>query len=76
MITTPYEQLYSLDMLRDEAYELVQQGLIDRQQPIYALCRYITGREWECVELNLAEHEFLLRDRVIDLLSQERWQED
>lgn len=76
MVTTPLKQNYTLDMLRNEAYELVNQGLIDRQQPIYALCRYITGREWECVEINLAENEFLLRDRVIDLLSQERWQED
>ena len=76
MVTALQKKVYTLDMLREEARELVYSGQVDRQQPIYALCRYIPGREWECVEVALEENEFLQRDRIIDLLSNERWEED
>ncbi|MEO0538950.1 MAG: DUF4327 family protein [Cyanobacteria bacterium P01_A01_bin.123] len=76
MVTTLQKKIYTLEMLRDEARELVYQGVVDRQQPIYTLCRYIPEREWVCIEIDLAENEFLLRDRIIDLLGQERWEED
>lgn len=76
MVTTVQKKVYTLDMLRDEARALVEKGLVDRQQPIYALCRYVPGREWECFEVQLEENEFLLRDHIIDLLSHERWEED
>jgi len=67
---------YDIAVIKEEAHQLVENGLIDRQQPIYALCKYIPGRDWVCVELELEENDFLLRDRIIDLLSQEKWQED
>ena len=76
MSTTTYEKIYDLDMLRDEARNLVNQGRVNRQQPIYTLCQYISEREWACIEVNLAENEFLMRDRIIDLLSREEWDED
>jgi hypothetical protein len=63
-------------MLRDEVRQLVDQGIVDRQQPIYTLCRYIPGREWECFEIELEENEFLQRDHIIDLLTKEVWQDD
>jgi len=67
---------YEIDAIKDEARQLVEKGLFDRHQPIYALCKYISGREWVCVELELEENDFLLRDRIIDLLGREDWQED
>lgn len=76
MTTITYKSIYNLDMLRDEARELVRQGRVDRQEPIYALCRYISDREWKCIEINLADNEFLMRDHIIDLLNRERWEED
>jgi hypothetical protein len=76
MATTLQRKAYTLDTLRDEVQELVHQGVVDRQQPIYTLCRYIPEREWECFEIELEENEFLLRDHIIDLLSQEKWQDD
>ena len=76
MVTTLNGKTYTLDMLRDEVQELVNQGIIDRQQPIYTLCRYIPEREWECIEINLEESEFLPRDCIIDLLSKEVWRDD
>ncbi|MBE9137078.1 DUF4327 family protein [Nodosilinea sp. LEGE 07088] len=76
MVTTLQSKIYNLDMLRDEVRELVNQGVVHRQQPIYTLCRYIPEREWECIEVDLDNSEYLLRDRIIDLLAQERWEED
>ncbi|MGI8932928.1 DUF4327 family protein [Leptolyngbya sp. BC1307] len=70
------KNIYTLDMLRDEARALVDKGAVTRQEPIYTLCRYIPGREWECFKIELEENEFLQRDHIVDLLSQESWEED
>jgi hypothetical protein len=67
---------YSIDFIRQEAYRLVRQGNLHRQQPIYTLCKYIPAREWSQVECELERHDFLLRDHIIDLLSHEEWQND
>ncbi|HAC64936.1 MAG TPA: DUF4327 domain-containing protein [Cyanothece sp. UBA12306] len=67
---------YSIDVIQEEALQLVHRGLLHRQQPIYALCQYIPPREWPNVELELERHDYLLRDRIIDLLSKEQWQQD
>ncbi|CAN5823662.1 DUF4327 family protein [soil metagenome] len=77
MNTTKLQKnIYTLDMLRDEARALVDKGAVTRQEPIYTLCRYIPGREWECFKIELEENEFLQRDHIVDLLSQESWEED
>ncbi|MBC1236390.1 MULTISPECIES: DUF4327 family protein [Nostoc] len=67
---------YDIEVIKDEARELVKKGVIRRNEPIYALCRYIPGRDWVCVELELEKNEFLLRDKIIDLLGREDWSED
>jgi len=67
---------YSLDVIRDEARQLVQKGMVSRQQPIYTLCQYIPAREWVCIEDELEQCDFLLRDRIADLLGQEEWDND
>ena len=67
---------YSLDVIKDEARELVHKGVISRQQPIYALCEYIGPGEWRCVEGELEESGYLLRDRICDLIGCEEWTED
>ncbi|MBD2681481.1 MULTISPECIES: DUF4327 family protein [Nostoc] len=67
---------YDIEVIKDEARELVKKGVIRRNEPIYTLCRYIPGREWVCVELELEKNEFLLRDKIIDLLGREDWSED
>lgn len=65
---------YSIEAIKDEARQLVIQGLVARQQPIYTLCQYIPASEWVCVECELEKHDFLLRDRIIDLLGREDWE--
>lgn len=67
---------YDIEVIKDEARQLVSKGLVKRQQPIYTLCKYIPDRDWPFFELELEKNEFLLRDRIIDLLSHERWEED
>ncbi len=67
---------YSLDVIQDEARHLVDRGLLSRQQPIYSLCQYIPAREWVCVECELERHNFLLRDRIGDLMGSENWDND
>lgn len=67
---------YSIDFIRDEARQLVQRGVISRYQPIYVLCQYIPAREWAVAECELEKSNFLLRDRVGDLLGREEWDND
>jgi hypothetical protein len=67
---------YSLDIIQDEARQLVQKGLVSRQQPIYILCQYIPAREWSCIECELERCNFLLRDRIGDLIGREDWDND
>lgn len=67
---------FSLDLIQDEARHLVQEGLVSRQQPIYTLCQFIPPREWTCVECELEKCDFLLRDRIGDLIGYESWDND
>lgn len=67
---------YSLSLIQDEARQLVQKGLVSRQQPIYILCQYIPAREWASIESELERCDFLLRDRIGDLLGREDWEND
>lgn len=67
---------YSIDTIRDEATHLVQSGRVSRQQPLYVLCNFIPTREWNEVEQELEQNNFLLRDRIGDLVNQEHWDND
>ncbi len=67
---------YTIELIQDEARELVRKGVLGRQQPIYTICQFIPAREWEWVELELERNGYLLRDHIIDLLQPERWDED
>ncbi len=67
---------YSLDIIQEEARQLVQKGVVSRQQPIYALCKYIPAREWDRMEHELEKSDFLLRDRIADLVGHEVWDND
>ncbi len=67
---------YSLPMLQAEVLFLLQQGVVSSQQPIYTLSKHIPVREWKWVEQALEENEFLLRDRIGDLVSSKDWRND
>ena len=67
---------YSLEMIRDEVRQLLERGTISRQQPIYVLCKYIPAREWVGVENELERWDYLLRDRISDLIGTDNWEND
>lgn len=67
---------YDIEVIKEEALQLVRKGLVNRQQPIYAICKYIPDREWAYFEHELEKNEYLLRDRIIDLIGHEHWEED
>jgi len=65
-----------LDILREEARELVERRIISRHQPIYRLYEFIPAREWIALTAELEDRNFLLRDRIGDLLGVEQWCND
>lgn len=67
---------YTIDVIQQEARHLIDRGIVNRRQPIYVLCQYIPAREWVCVECELERCDFLLRDPIGDLISQEYWEND
>lgn len=67
---------YSIDVLKEEARHLVECGSLSPHQPIYTLCQYIPGREWICVECELEDNDYLLRDPIIDLIGDIHWDND
>ena len=67
---------YSIDMIIDEARQLVERGAVSRHQAIYILCEFIPAREWVCIECELEQRDFLLRDQIGDLLAHETWDND
>ena len=67
---------YSIDILKDEARQLIETGVVSRQQSIYTLCKYIPAREWVTVECELERCDYLLRDPIGDLVSYDSWEND
>ena len=69
--------LIDIETIQEEARQLVDCGKLGRYQSIYRLCTFfLATREWEAVERELEAHDYLLRDRVIDLLGREDWDND
>jgi uncharacterized protein YqgQ len=75
-VSTSQSDLYTIEIIQEEARQLVEKGIVSRKQPIYTLCQYIPAREWVCVERELERNDYLLRDRIGDLLSKETWDND
>jgi hypothetical protein len=67
---------YSIGAIQDEAKHLVESGKLSRSQPIHNLCSFFRDREWCQIERELEQHQYLLRDRLCDLISHECWQND
>lgn len=67
---------YSINTIRDEVRQMVEGGLIARNQSIYVLCEVFPAREWLSIECELERCDYLLRDRIGDLISSEKWTND
>jgi hypothetical protein len=66
----------SIEAIQEEARQLLSQGIISRNQPLYVLCEYLPAREWLGIENELERSGYLLRDRIIDLIGAEKWDSD
>ena len=68
---------YSIETLREEALQLIETGIVNRQQSIYTLCKYIPAREWGNLECELERCDYLLRDPIGDLVAYDSsWEND
>ena len=69
-------QRYSISDFKDEVRALVTRGSIARQQRIYELKKFFGDRQWQEVERLLETDDYVLRGRIIDLVSAESWTND
>ncbi|MBD2296065.1 DUF4327 family protein [Anabaena sphaerica FACHB-251] len=67
---------YDIEFIKERASRLVSKGLVQPQQPIYTLFKYILDGEWADFEHELEKNEYLLRDRIIDLIACKPQEED
>lgn len=67
------ESNLSIESLKEKARSLVERGIISRHQPVSILFEYITASEWIDFERELEINGYILRDRIVDLLSSEKW---
>jgi hypothetical protein len=67
---------YSINGIRDEVRQLLERGIVSRHQPLYVLCQYIPAREWVQIECELERCDYLLRDRIGELVACETWESD
>lgn len=76
MLTTTAIQRYSISTIREEAINLVQRGVIALDQPLRILFEYLPPRQWNLIECELERYDYLLRDRIIDLVGEVNWSSD
>jgi hypothetical protein len=65
-----------INVIKDEARHLVENGTLNCQQPILSLCGFFPERERYQVEKELELNQYLLRDRISDLVNDPSWAND
>ncbi len=76
MISTPSTKRYDLVTIREEVCTLLEVGIISLDQPLRILCDYLPSQYWSKIECELERHDYLLRDRIIDLVGVPNWEND
>ena len=76
MISTTPGKRYSITAIREEAINLVQNRIIDLNQPIRILFEYFPAPQWNTIEHELERYDYFLRDRIIDLVGKIDWKSD
>jgi hypothetical protein len=67
---------YSISAIREEAISLLEIGVIALDQPLRILFEYLPAREWNKIECELEQYDYLLRDHIIDLVGEINWDSD
>jgi hypothetical protein len=73
---SPNSLICSIELLKDEVCCLVERRIISRDRPLYILCEYLPARECLDIECILERCDYLLRDRVGDLIGEPNWIND
>jgi hypothetical protein len=76
MISSTSIKRYSISAIREEAISLLEIGVIAFDQPLRILFEYLPAREWNKIECELERYDYLLRDRIIDLVGEINWDSD
>jgi hypothetical protein len=76
MISSTSIKRYSISAIREEAVGLLEIGVIALDQPLRILFEYLPAREWNKIECELERYDYLLRDRIIDLVGEINWDSD
>lgn len=76
MMSATTTKRYSIVSIKEEAYNLVEIGVISLDQPLRILCEYLPPKQWDTIECELERHDYLLRDRIIDLIGKLEWESD
>jgi len=73
ILTKTSVKRYSINSIREEATNLLEMGVIALNQPLRILFEYLPAKEWGTIECELERHDYLLRDRIIDLVGEVNW---
>ncbi|MEL6495102.1 MAG: DUF4327 family protein [Cyanobacteria bacterium J06623_7] len=76
MSTTTSVKRYSINTIREEAVGLLEIGVIALNQPLRILFEYLPAQQWNTIECELERYDYLLRDRIIDLVGEVKWESD
>ncbi|MEO1673365.1 MAG: DUF4327 family protein [Cyanobacteria bacterium J06631_2] len=76
MTPTTSIKRYSIATIREEAFNLLEIGVIALDQPLRILFEYLPAKQWSMIECELERHDYLLRDRIIDLIGEITWECD
>ena len=63
-------------MIKQEVYSLLEIGIITIDQPLRILYDYLPAKQWNEIECELERYDYLLRDRIIDLVGKLEWESD
>ena len=76
MMSTTSVKRYSIGTIREEASNLLEIGVVAFNQPLRILFEYLPAEQWNRIECELERHDYLLRDRIIDLVGKINWDSD
>lgn len=76
MVSATSTKRYSIATIREEARNLLATGAIALDRPLRILFEYLPARQWDEIESELELHNYLLRDRIIDLIGKLDWEND
>ena len=76
MISATSTERYSIATIREEACNLLATGAIAQDQPLRILFEYLPARQWDIIESELELHDYLMRDRINDLVGRIDWDSD